>query len=149
MKFFLLIILFSLFVIFGIIVYMYYLYKQKLFFDIVYLCKYFKNNISFNKKNINELLNDCYPNISQSSRYFINNRNRLSKLLPKDNKKTINDFFESLGRGDVTFELNNIDYYLNIFEDLSNKSKDEMKSKATVYFKLIIGLGLIVCILLI
>ena len=65
------------------------------------------------------------------------------------NKKTINDFFESLGRGDVTFELNNIDYYLNIFEDLSNKSKDEMKSKATVYFKLIIGLGLIVCILLI
>ena len=149
MKFFLLIILFSLFVIFGIIVYMYYLYKQKLFFDIVYLCKYFNNNISFNKKNINELLNDCYPNISQSSRYFINNRNRLSKLLPKDNKKTINDFFESLGRGDVTFELNNIDYYLNIFEDLSNKSKDEMKSKATVYFKLIIGLGLIVCILLI
>lgn len=113
------------------------------------MCKYFKNNISFNKKNINELLNDCYQNISQSSRYFINNRNRLSKLLPKDNKKTINDFFESLGRGDVTFELNNIDYYLNIFEDLSNKSKDEMKSKATVYFKLIIGLGLIVCILLI
>ena len=60
------------------------------------MCKYFKNNISFNKKNINELLNDCYPNISQSSRYFINNRNRLSKLLPKDNKKTINDFFESV-----------------------------------------------------
>ena len=43
----------------------------------------------------------------------------------------------------------NINYYLNNFETLETKSKEEMKSKAMTYFKLIIALGLIVCILLI
>ena len=150
MKFFLLIILFCLFVIIAIGVYLFYLYRSKLFHDLVYICKYLKNNISFNKNDINVLLTNSFDNISQSSRFLLkNNSSTMYRIIVKNEKSVLNDFFKSLGKGDVSFEVNNINYYLNNFETLETKSKEEMKSKAMTYFKLIIALGLIVCILLI
>ena len=150
MKFFLLIILFCLFVVIAIAVYLYYLYRLKIFHDLVYICKYLKNNISFNKNNINILLTNSFENISQSSRYLLkNNTSALNKAILKNERSILFDFFKSLGKGDVSFEINNINYYQSNFETLETKSKEEMKSKAMTYFKLIIALGLIVCILLI
>ena len=150
MKFFLLIILFCLFVIFAIAVYLYYLYRSKLFQDLVYICKFLKNNIAFNKNDMNVLLTNSFENISQSSKYLLkNNSSSVSKIIIKNERKLLNDFFKSLGKGDVNFEVNNINYYLNNFESFETKAKEDMKSKAMTYFKLIIALGLIVCILLI
>lgn len=150
MKFFLIILLFAFCVLIATFVYMYYLIRKKLFGDMVYICKYLKNNISFNKNEINVLLTDSFQNINSSSKYILkNNSKSISKIFTKENKSLINDFFKSLGKGDVNFEINNIDYYLNNFENLESKSKEEIKTKALMYFKLIIGFGLILCILLI
>lgn len=150
MKFFLIILLFAFCVLIATFVYMYYLIRKNLFGDMVYICKYLKNNISFNKNEINVLLTDSFQNINTSSKYILkNNTKSISKIFTKEKKSLINDFFKSLGKGDVNFEINNIDYYLNNFENLEAKSKEEVKTKALMYFKLIIGFGLILCILLI
>ena len=150
MKFFLIILLFAFCILIATFVYMYYLIRKKLFGDMVYICKYLKNNISFNKNEINVLLTDSFQNINTSSKYILKNHSKsISKIFTKGNKSLINDFFKSLGKGDVNFEINNIDYYLNNFENLESKSKEEVKTKALMYFKLIIGFGLILCILLI
>lgn len=150
MKLFMLILLFGIFVLIAIFVYLYYLYKSKLFGDIDYICKYLKNNISFNKNNLNSLLTNCFQEINPTSRYILKNTtSQFSKIMLKGNGDLINDFYKSLGKGDVNFEINNLDYYIKIFEELKSKTKEEIKSKGLIYFKLIIGGGLILCILLI
>lgn len=150
MNLFLLLLLFSLFILIAIGVYFYYLCKSRLFDDIYYLCKYLKNNISFNKRNLNELLTLGFQDINKSSANILKNLSspRLKFVLKKD-INLINDFFKSLGKGDVGFEINNLDYYLGIFDNKKNTAKEEIKTKGLLYFKLIIGLGLIVCVLLI
>lgn len=148
MKFFLMILLFCLFILVAICTYLYFLFRKKLFADMVYIGKYLKNNITFNKKNVNELLSNSFENVSQSSKFIIKNHARVGKFFYKGGD-ILNDFFGSLGHGDVGFECNNLDYYLKIFDENLQKSSLEMKSKALLYFKLIIGLGLAVCIILI
>ena len=146
MKFFLLLVLFGLFVLISICVYLYYLYRYKLFSDLVYISKNLKNNISYNKDDINTILSKSFENINYTSKLIIKNYN---KVLSKNDRKLLNDFFESLGKGDVSFEMNNLSYYENNFIDLENKSKDSLNKKGVMYFKLIIGIGLIICVLLI
>lgn len=150
MKFFLLIILFAFFIFFAICVYMYFSYRYKVFFDTKYICKYLKNNISFNKSNLNDLLTKCFSEISSSSKYIFKNLSSpFSNLILKKDKKVVYEFFKSLGKGDVGYEINNLNYYTNIFDELKIKAEIDQKNKAMMYFKLIIGLGLIVCIILI
>lgn len=150
MKLFLLIILFALFVLMAIFVYLFYLYKSRLFGDLDYICKYLKNNISFNKNNLNILLTDSFKEISNTSRYILQNiSSPISKIFLKSKSALINDFYKSLGKGDVPFEINNLEYYIKIFDDLKVTTKEEIKTKGLLYFKLIIGFGLIMCILLI
>jgi len=146
MKFFLVLILFGCFVLTSICVYLYYLYRYKLFSDLVYISKYLKNNISFNKDDINTILSKSFENINQSSKFIIKNYKR---FLSKSDKKIVSDFFQSLGRGDVAFEINNLTYFENNFMDLENKTKENLSKNGVMYFKLIIGVGLIVCVLLI
>lgn len=150
MKLFLLIMLFALFVVIAIFVYLFYLFKSKLFVDLNYVCKYLKNNISFNKNNLEYLLTNCFQEINPTSRHILKNTSSpFSKLILADKKVIINDFYKSLGKGDVDFEINNLNYYLKLFDEEKEKSKEDIKQKGLLYFKLIIGIGLIVCILLI
>ena len=151
MKLFLLIILFACFVCLASFVYLFYILRKNLYKDLGYICKYLKNNISFNKNNINTLLTNCFKDISRNSRYLIeNNSKQVSTLVAgKNNKTLLRDFFKSLGKGDVDYEINNLNYYETNFENNLKSSTEELKTKGQVYFKLIIGLGLIVCILLI
>lgn len=150
MKFFLLIILFALFVLIAIGIYLYFLYRSRLFADLDYIARYLKNNIIFNKNNLNILLTNSFDKISATSRYILKNTSSpFSKIILRKDYSTLNNFFKSLGKGDVTFEVGNLDYYINIFENLKLSTNADMKNKAMVYFKLTIGLGLIVCILLI
>lgn len=150
MKFFLLIILFALFVLIAIGIYLYFLYRSRLFVDLDYIARYLKNNITFNKNNLNILLTNSFDKISATSRYILKNTSSpFSKIILRKDYSTLNNFFKSLGKGDVTFEVENLDYYINIFENLKLSTNADMKNKAMVYFKLTIGLGLIVCILLI
>ena len=150
MKFFLLIILLAIFVLVAIAFYLYFLYKKKLFEDLDYIAKYLKNNITFNKNNINILLTNAFKDINPTSKYILKNLSSpISKLFFRKDKNIVNDFYKSLGKGDVNFEVSNLNYYIEIFEELKKKHSEEMKSKAMVYFKLIIGFGLTLCIILI
>ena len=92
MKFFLMILLFCLFILVAICTYLYFLFRKKLFADMVYIGKYLKNNITFNKKNVNELLSNSFENVSQSSKFIIKNHARVGKFFYKGGD-ILNDFF--------------------------------------------------------
>lgn len=143
--------LFACFVVLASVVYIFYILRKNLFKDLVYICKYLKNNISFNKNNINTLLTNCFKDISKQSRYLIENNSKQVSILVtgRNNKNLLSDFFKSIGKGDVDYELNNLTYYETNFDNNLKISTEELKTKGQMYFKLIIGLGLIVCILLI
>ena len=150
MKFYLLILLFVFFVIVAISVYFKYYLRYVLFKDLVYICKYFKNNISFNKNNIHQLKCDVSKHISLYSRQIIFSENRNHHLfIHKRDSNIINEFFSSMGRGDVDFELNNLNYYENNFFETKSNSYEKLNTDGKMYLKLIIGLGLAVCIILI
>jgi len=150
MKFYFLILLFVLFVIVAIIVYFKYYLRYVLFKDMVYVSKTLKNNISFNKNQVKQILSDALKNVSMFTRYFIScDRGNKFVLISKIDRGMLNEFFSSIGKGDVSFELNNIAYYENNFEELKTESYEKLNKDGKMYLKLIIGVGLAFCILLI
>ena len=150
MKLFLLTLVFLIFVIIAILVYLRYYYRFIIFRDMVYLCKYLKNNICFNKNTIDELLQSIGKKISCHSKNIIINTgsNKLSYLSNED-YLDIEHFIASLGKGDVSFEINNITYYEKEFDDKKAIYKESLNKDGKMYLKLIIGVGLAVCIILI
>ena len=117
--------------------------------DMIYICRFLKNNISFNKNDINTILRESYQCISKSSKFIIQYRdNQCIKFITKKDC-VMNDFYNSLGRADVDYEINNLNYYEDRFLQLFEKSHNDLKTNGSMYFKLIIGLGLVVFILLI
>lgn len=149
MKIYLIILLFACFLLISILVYLYFLIRYKLYKDLVYICKYLKNNISFNKDDISTLLELSYEHISPTSKTMLNAESfKFFKVLKREDKININNFFNSLGKGDVDFEINNITYYENNFVEFERTTKEDLTKRGLMYFKLIIGIGLIVCILI-
>ena len=149
MKIFLIILLFVAFVLFAIFVYYKYLVRYRLHRDCEYICKNLKNNISFNKDNISNILLSFADNISSLSRNLLLKKQASQIFVNKNDLNLINQFLSSLGKGDVSYEINNINYYENIFSELKNSSYSQLKTNATMYLKLIIGIGLAVVIILI
>jgi hypothetical protein len=150
MKIVLLCLFFVLIILIAICVYYRYYIRSILFKDIVYLCKSLKNNISFNKNQIKKILNDSMSKVSVHTKYIFKQGIGCRKILiNKGDYVLIKDFFESIGKGDVTFEINNINYYENNFEELRDTSKDRLEKEGKMYLKLIIGVGLAICIILI
>ncbi len=151
MKLFLLIILLLFFIMLGVFVYMKYYYKHLIFKDMVYICKMLKNNISFNKNTIDNLLQSAEKNISHFTKGIIEQKDADKKLfvLTKEEMIVINTFIKSLGYGDVKYELNNITYYENEFEVQKVASKELLNKDGKMYLKLIIGVGLAIFIILI
>lgn len=151
MKLFLLILLFVVFIFFAVFIYLRYYYKFIFYKDMVFLCKMLKNNISFNKDTIDKLLYSAEHNLSNTTKSILNSNvvDNKSILLNKEEKFFINRFIKSLGSGDVKFELNNITYYENEFNDKKIISKELLDKDGKMYLKLIIGVGLALFIILI
>ncbi len=149
MKIYLIIILFCFFVLCAAIVYLFYLIRYRLYKDLCFICGKLCVNINFNKKTIDEILNGLYIKLSFLTKCFILDNEIYSKVLSKDRVKFIKDFFNSLGCGDVDFELSNISYYEKEFISLTSEAKEDLQKKGSMYLKLIIGFGLIICIILI
>ena len=150
MKIFFLIILFLVFVVVAIYVYLRYYYRFVVFKDMVYISKYLKNNISFNKNTIDQLLQAVDKKISWLTKGLIfKNSNKKSTALSNEDVLDIEKFVESLGKGDVGFEINNITYYEKEFEDKKILYKDALNKDGKMYLKLIIVVGIAVCIILI
>lgn len=148
MKFYLIIAVFSIFLIIGIIIYYRYYLRHKLYSDLLYICKYLKNNISFKKDNLNEILSIATSNMSFATKHLIKNKNANYILFKKCDIEMVDKFLQSLGKGDVEYEINNINYYSTEFEEMKNLSKENLQKNGVVYLKVIIGLGLCVCIML-
>lgn len=72
-----------------------------------------------------------------------------SLLINKKDILLINEFVNGLGIGDVDYEVNNISYYENIFDENRRLSKEKLNTDGKMYLKLIIGVGLAICIMLI
>lgn len=149
MKLYLIIILLVVFVLVGVGVYLIYYLRYRLYKDLIFICNSLSTNINFNKKTIDEILGSLYSGLSFLTKAFILHNEIYLKFLTREKVKFIEEFFDGLGKGDVGFELNNISYFEKEFTTLTSESKEELMKKGSVYLKLIIGLGLIVCIILI
>lgn len=148
MKVFLLILIFAFFIIFAFYIYSKYLLRVQVFEDMIYLTKYFRNSISYMKDDLNILLNNSYPNLHSVTRKYLVDKNNNKSFLNIGDRELINKYFDSLGHGDVCFEVNNLCYYENIFLERLNFHR-ENKKNGSLYLKLIIGLGVLVVIILI
>lgn len=149
MKLFLILIMIGLFVLIGIVIYNYFLYRNRLYKDLIYICVYLKNNISFSKNEINVLLNDCCNHIGKISNYSIKNLNSNITFLKKDDICNIREFLDSLGKGDVDYEIKNLEYFESKFKLLESETNEKLQKNGLMYLKLIIGFGLIIGIILI
>ena len=150
MKVFFLIVLFSIFLVVAICVYLRYYYRFVVFRDMVYISKYLKNNIAFNKNTIDQLLQGVDKKISGVTKSLIySNLNTKTTYLSNEDVLDIEKFIGSLGNGDVGFEINNICYYEKEFEDKKIVYKDALNKDGKMYLKLIIVVGIAVCIILI
>lgn len=149
MKIYLIVILFVFFVISALIVWYCFYVRYRFYKDMVYVCKFLRNNISFNKRKFPDLFQEIVKKISPSSKYILNNHEKKLIFFKKEDFNIATEFIASIGKGDVDFELNNLSYYTDNFEELSKTSKEQLDKNGMMYFKLIIGIGLAVCIILI
>lgn len=148
MKFYLIICVFILFVLLAIFVYFRYYFHHQLFKDLVGICKHLKNSISFKKEKIDNLLNEAYLHIHFVSRNLLKNNTNTSFLFKKEDLDIARKFVSSLGKGDVDWEMNNLGYFENDFEQMEKTSKELLQKNGVMYLKIIIGVGLAVCIML-
>lgn len=149
MKLFLLLLMIVVFILIGVCVYKFYSIRHSLYVDMVYICKSLKNNISFSKDNIKEILNSNLINLKFTTRKILNSLDSSNIFLKNDDRDIIDKFFSSLGKGNVDYEINNITYHENNFENLKEQALFDLKNKGLLYMKLIIILGLVFFILLI
>ena len=149
MKFFLLIIIFSCFIFVASYIFFLYNVRFKFYKDCIFICENLKNNISFNKNIISDIISNCYSKLSNTTKFVLKNieKNNI-KILRNNDSELFNRFLISLGKGDVDYEINNINYYQLLFNDEMNTSKEELIKKGLTYFKLIIALCVVVIILL-
>lgn len=148
MKIYLLLLLFILFIIIAIAIYYYYYLKVKIFKDLIYMCNSLTRNISFKKSTIGDIIKSSSARISTITKYIISKPNLTYRFVKKDIGDFILNFWESLGRGDISYEVDNISFYEKEFGSMEKDAREELEKKGKVYFKLVLGLGLIICIIL-
>lgn len=148
MKIYLLLLLFIVFIVFAIAIYYYYYLRVKLFKDLKYICNSLTRNISFNKSSIADILKSTSSRTSTITKYIIGKPHLIYRFVKKDMGDFILNFWESLGKGDTSYEVSNISFYEKEFESMGKDAREELEKKGKVYFKLLLGLGLIICIIL-
>ena len=149
MKILLLVLIFIFFLFLAVFIYYKYLIRYKLHKDCEFVCKNLKNNITFNKNNLEKLLELVSENITNITKDILTKKRVSQLFINKNDVNLINQFLNSLGKGDVEYEVNNINYYENVFSDLKKLSYSQLKTNGAMYLKLIIGVGLAMVIILI
>ncbi|MBR4745714.1 MAG: stage III sporulation protein AB [Clostridia bacterium] len=80
--------------------------------------------------------------------YLSNQKVTLSFLSDEENNQLL-QFLNSLGKGDVEREVNNLSYYSVQFNDKLAKVKQDESTNGNMYFKLVSLIGVVICIMLI
>lgn len=150
MKIISLIIVMTIFVIIALYVYYRYRLRYILFKDMVYISKYIRNNIAFSKNNISQIINESLTNVSKNTERVVSNKDICFPWMyhAKD-IAYVSQFISSIGKGDICYEQENLLYYEKTFADLEDESRINLDKNGKMYLKLIIGVGIAICILLI
>ena len=148
MKVILIVFIMLMFISLAIFVYYRYLVRYRLFKDSEYIARFIKNNINFNKNNVNNLILSACSNVSNITRNIFCSDSS-SIMIKKNDIEFIRQFINSLGKGDVDYEINNIKYYETVFNEYKNTAHEHLKNNGLMYLKLIIGIGLAVVIIII
>lgn len=149
MKLFLIVLFLFLVITIAIIVYLKFYFNSLIYKDLDFMLKNIKNSISFAKVEKNEILSSLKKQVSNISRYTFNNIDSHLFYLKNFERYEIKKCFNSIGSGNVDYEINNIAYYEVYFHDKMLLSKDKLSKDGVMYLKVLIGVGLAICIMLI
>lgn len=140
-------------------------YKKRVYFynDLIVFCSGIKNELSFFKTRLSVILEKkdviysenfvCLCNVAlkslKSGNYLLLSENNLEflKFLSYNEKQTVANFFNFLGKSDVKNQKNQIDLYEKIFSDNLEKAKYDYSQKGNLYKKLGVYAGLFLAIL--
>lgn len=143
-----------------------YLYKtkfikqQKAIEEFKNYCLYFKDNLLLFKNNIHEIhinyinthknknANNVIITLKNVSMYQIN-LEYLRKMIYKNELYfAIEKYICVQGQNEYEYEINKINDLINILNRESELTKEDLKQKGDLYFKLMIAMGVVVAILL-
>ena len=151
MKLVLIIVLGCSFIILGLNVKKHYKQKSDFYDCLVKFLSVLNQEISFLKSDLESIINSHH--YSEDFDYFLqeyllNRKVNLSFLSDEENYQLL-QFLDSLGKGDVEREINNLSYYSIQFSDKLVKVKQDESTNGNMYFKLVSLVGIVVCIVLI
>lgn len=143
MKYLLLLVVFCTCVFIGIEIKKYFADRLKFYEKIILFCEYASKEISFYNTTKDKLVggyNDSVLAVVLSG--------QKDKLLCNEENVKVQEFLDSIGKFDVSNELNNIEFYKLYFNTQKQKCSDDFDKKGGLALKLSILIGILLCILL-
>ncbi len=107
-----------------------------------------KNNKNLTSKDLNALCQNIFNLLDKKQMIDYEIFNDI-KILKKEEKDLIFSFFNSLGRLDAYSQSKEIKSYQNKINEFYNEANDECKKYASLFIKLGIIFGILVCLLII
>ena len=107
-----------------------------------------KNSENVSSKELNVLCENVFGLLDKKQKIDYEIFNEI-KILKKEEKDIIFSFFSSLGRFDASSQSKEIKMYQNKIDELYDVSNDECKKYASLFIKLGIIFGILVCLLII
>ena len=130
--------------------------KEKFYYDFKNFLIYLKNEIGFFEKDILEIVSSYETKNSNLKLLLENYQASLNekpfeelKILSKEENLKIIDFFNGVGASDCESQKEYIEKNLEIFNSCFEQAKLKNEKQGSMYKKLSILLGLLVCIVLI
>ena len=134
--------------------------REKLFFELTSFCSYIDSNISFFQKTLSEIIEGFESDKQKSELKKILDKFLYSlgeekpfdiqlALLRANEKKTIENFLQALGKTDAYTQKENICHYKAVFEGFALDAKKEMQKFGGMSTKLGVfcGLAIAICFL--
>lgn len=132
----------------AVMVYLKYYYSWLFYKDMSFVCKELKNHIAFSKEGLSKLLSLCFSDVHFITKQMYTKDKKVKFFNFNRESVHLDRFINSLGQGDVDFELSNITYYENVFDRCVEGCEDKLNKEGKLYPKLIVSIGIVVCILL-
>lgn len=137
--------------------------RDKFYKEFLSMLEYFKNNINFTKQKIEQLyMGYLSANDVKFKEIFLELKNinllgseeqskSLNKayFLKKEEKQQIIEFSKMFGTHSDEIELGSIDAFMSQIKQRSCDAESKRKSQESLYYKLCLAVGSVVCILII
>lgn len=107
-----------------------------------------KNIDSISSKELSALCSDFYNALNERNKLSFDDVNRV-KILKKDEKDMVFNIFSSLGKYDAYSQSKEINNYKNKVNEFYSIADEECKKYASLFIKLGVIIGVLVCLLII